>query len=136
MSQFNPVHAPTTHFLKIHFNIIHLRLGLPSGLFPSGFPTNNLYTPLLSSIRATFSANLILLDLITRKIFGEECRPLSSSLCNFLHSCYLVPLRLKYSPQHPILKHLQPTPLPQCELPNFTAIRNNRQNYSSVYLKL
>jgi hypothetical protein len=23
---------------------IHLRLGLPSGLFPSGFPTNNLYT--------------------------------------------------------------------------------------------
>jgi hypothetical protein len=23
---------------------IHLRLGLPSGLFPSGSPTNNLYT--------------------------------------------------------------------------------------------
>ena len=23
----------------------HLRLGLPSGLFPSGFPTKNLYTP-------------------------------------------------------------------------------------------
>jgi hypothetical protein len=23
---------------------IHRRLGLPSGLFPSGFPTNNLYT--------------------------------------------------------------------------------------------
>jgi hypothetical protein len=23
---------------------IHLLLGLPSGLFPSGFPTNNLYT--------------------------------------------------------------------------------------------
>jgi hypothetical protein len=23
---------------------IHLRLGLPSGLFPSDFPTNNLYT--------------------------------------------------------------------------------------------
>ena len=31
----------------------HLRLGLPSGLFPSGFSTNNLYTPLLSSIRTT-----------------------------------------------------------------------------------
>ena len=26
----------------------HLRLGLPSGLFPSGFPTKTLYTPLLS----------------------------------------------------------------------------------------
>jgi hypothetical protein len=24
--------------------LIHLRLGLPSGLFPSGFPTNKLYT--------------------------------------------------------------------------------------------
>jgi len=27
---------------------IHLRLGLPSGLFPSGFPTKSLYTPLFS----------------------------------------------------------------------------------------
>jgi len=28
-------------------------LGLPSGLFPSGFPTKTLYTSLLSPIRAT-----------------------------------------------------------------------------------
>jgi hypothetical protein len=27
----------------------HLRLGLPSGLFTSGFPTKTLYTPLLPS---------------------------------------------------------------------------------------
>jgi len=26
----------------------HLRLGLPSGLFPSGFPSKTLYTPLLT----------------------------------------------------------------------------------------
>ena len=30
----------------------HLRLSLPSGLFPSGFPTKTLYTPLLSPICA------------------------------------------------------------------------------------
>jgi hypothetical protein len=48
----------------------HLRLGLPSGLFPSGFPTNILYA-FLFVIRATCPAHLILLDLIIPVIFGE-----------------------------------------------------------------
>ena len=33
----------------------HLRLGLPSGLLPSGFPTKTLYTPLSSTIRVVLS---------------------------------------------------------------------------------
>jgi len=37
----------------------HLHLGLPSGLFPSGFPSKNLYTPLSSPIRATWPVNII-----------------------------------------------------------------------------
>ena len=64
----------------------HLRQGLQSGLFPSGYGTNTLYTPLLLPIRATCHAHLILLDFITRTILDGEYRSLSCSLCNFLHS--------------------------------------------------
>jgi hypothetical protein len=41
-AQSSPYH--TSYFFKIQLNIIpHLRLGLPSGLFPSGFPIKTLY---------------------------------------------------------------------------------------------
>jgi hypothetical protein len=36
--------------------------------------------------------------------------------------CFLVPLRPKYPPQHPILENPQPTLLHQCERPSFTPI--------------
>ena len=64
----------------------HLRLGLPSCLLPSGFPTKTLYTTLSSPIRATCPAHPILLHFITRTILCDQYKSFSSSLCNLLHS--------------------------------------------------
>jgi hypothetical protein len=57
----------------------------PNGL-PSRFSAKTLYALLLSRMRATCPAHLILLDLITQTCFGEEYSSLSFSLCSFLHS--------------------------------------------------
>jgi hypothetical protein len=59
----------------------HLCLGLPNGLFPSGFLTNTLCTPLSFPIRATCPAHLIRLYLLCYIIlhFGKPFLLLLSS---------------------------------------------------------
>jgi len=89
LSWANPIQSiypPPTSWRSILILSTHLRLGLPSGLLPSGFPTKILYTSLSSPICATSPAHLILLDFITRTILVEDYKSFSSSLCNLLHS--------------------------------------------------
>jgi len=88
LSQIDPAHVATSHFLKIHLNII--LSSTPGSSKVVSFsqvsppkPCIHLYS---LPIHATFPANLILLDLITRKILGEEYISVRSSLCSFLHS--------------------------------------------------
>ena len=76
LSQLQPVPTTPSYFLQVYLNII-----LPStsrslsGLFPSGFPTKTLCTPLSSPIRATCPAHLIHLDFTTCTILRRSTDP-------------------------------------------------------------
>jgi len=135
LRQIDPTHAPTSNFLKINLNII-----LPSTLGSSKWSLS-LRLPHVNPA-------------YTSALPDTCCMPRPSHSSRFYHpkntrrgvqitkflimafSCYLVPLRPKYFPQHPILIHPQPTSLSQCERPSFTPIQNNRQNYCSVSLNV
>ena len=66
--------------------VIHLHLGLPSSLPPSGLPTKILYALLISYKRATCPSHLFLLDFIVQIIFSEKYKSLTSLVHSLLHT--------------------------------------------------
>ena len=55
-SPIQSIHTHPTSCRSVLILSTHLRIGLPSGLLPSGFPTKTLYTPLSKPIHATCPA--------------------------------------------------------------------------------
>ena len=85
-SPIQSIYPHPTSWRSILILFTHLHLGLPSSLFPSGFPTKILHTSLSLQMRATYPGHLILLCFNTRTLLGEEYKSFSSLLCSLLYS--------------------------------------------------
>ena len=98
LSHIAPLHAShPTSWRSVLILSSHLRLGLPSGLFPSGFPTRTLFTPLLSPILTLhfttplFGAKKIVYLLLTLYLCMDKCLFLP-----FYFNCYKVLIFVGY----------------------------------------
>ena len=127
LSQLDPVHTPTSNFLKIHPNIIRPSTpGSPKWSISLRFPHQNpVYASPLTHTRYMSRPSH------SSRFYHPNNNGWEVQIIKAPH--YIVfstPLsprpsfRPKYRPQHRILKHPQPTFLPQCERPSFTPIQN------------
>ena len=132
LSQLDPVHAPTSHFLKIQLNIIFPSTsGSPKWSLSTRFPHQNplytsplphtLYMPRPSHSSRFYDSNNIWWAMQIFKLLIMYFSPLP---------CHLVPLRPKYSSQHSIFKH--PIYLYLCFLYLFLPVFANNTNYLEI----
>jgi hypothetical protein len=114
-SQPNPIHTHTSYFYKIHLNII-----LPS---TPGSPQWSLslrftrISPLPSALQTSPSHSSRLSHQHNTGWGVQIIKLLIMTFSSLL--CYIVRLRPKYPPQHPIFKHPNPTFLPRHQRPTF-----------------
>ena len=94
----------------------HLRVGLPSIPFLQVLLKKILCAFLISSIRATCPAHLILIHSIIFSSIWWAVRIITLLIMQFSPvSCHFLPLRPRYLPQYPIFEHPQPMPFPETE---------------------
>ena len=132
--QSMPPHLPSWRSILILSS--HLCLGLPSGLFPSCFPTKTLYGHLPSpymqhappiSFFSTWSLEWYWQGVQVIKLLIMQFSPLP---------CYLSFLGPNILNTTLFSNVLRTTFLVQHERPSLTSIQNNRQSYSYGYLNL
>jgi hypothetical protein len=107
--QSSPYH-PILSLRSILILSAHLRLGLPSGLFHSGLPTKILYAFLFSPIHATHTcpAPSHPPSLDNSNYTWQTVQVMKLIIMQFSPTSYqFIPLWLRYSPQHPVLKYPQ-----------------------------
>jgi len=99
LGQMNPDHSFTSYFPKIHSNNI-----FPPK--PSGFPTKILLH--FSPVPCVQRAHPILLDFYHPNNIWWSLQVMKFLIMQSSPASYhFLPLRSKYSPQHPVLKHSQ-----------------------------
>ena len=94
--QMNAVYI-LSHFLRPMLILLNRPLSLPSGHFPSYFPTENNINDNICSMYATFPADLT----VTHVIFDEELFIMQLSPV----SCSFFLLRSRHSSRYPVLEH-------------------------------
>ena len=93
LSQINPVHALTFHFLGTHLNIIlPFKHGSSKWSLSFRFPHQNSVYISTPPHKCYMPRSPNPSRFITRTILGKECRSSRSSLCSFLH--FIVTLSL------------------------------------------
>jgi hypothetical protein len=99
------IHSTPSRLISLRSFLIfsHLRLSLPTDVFPSGFPPKILYAYHNSPVRVMCHANLITLDLMIRKIFGEEQAHTFWSTYSSIRSAFTIRCSLIFSHLHPAI---------------------------------